>query len=207
MRAQLNRGLLGQSWPAALGTLALLVVWYLTQYGYDFLNHGPNRIFLRTRLDELVPVVPVFVIPYDSLVPFIGVSMIAFLFLRVRLFRSAALAMILTWLVSYAIYYFLQSYVDRPHLTAGDALTRMVRDVYASDQPYNDFPSLHTSLSTIVAVHWWRFDRRAGVVVAVWTALIVASTVFVKQHYLADVAGGLLLAFATSWLFLRWARE
>ena len=207
MRAQLARGLLGQRRPAAAATLGLLVVWYLTQYGYDFLNHGPNRIFLRTPLDQAVPVVPVFVIPYDSLVPYIGVTMVAFLFLRVRLFRSAALAMILTWLVSYAFYFFLQSYVDRPHLAGGDALTQMVRDVYASDQPYNDFPSLHTSLSTIVAIHWWRFDRRAGIAAGIWTALVVASTIFVKQHYLADLVAGLALAAASSWLFLRWARE
>ena len=33
---------------------------------------------------------------------------------------------------------------------------------------------------------------------AIWTALIVASTVLVKQHYLADLAGGLALAAVTS---------
>jgi len=57
----------------------------------------------------------------------------------------------------------------------------MIRTIYASDQPYNDFPSLHTSLSTIIALHWWRFDRRIGVPAAIWTALIVASTVLVNS--------------------------
>jgi membrane-associated phospholipid phosphatase len=82
----------------------------------------------------------------------------------------------------------------------------MVRSIYAADQPYNDFPSLHTSLSTIIAIHWWRLDRRIGIPAAIWTALIVASTVLVKQHYLADLAGGLLLAGVTSLIVMRVTR-
>ena len=122
---------------------------------------------------------------------------------RVRTFRSAAVAMIIAWLVSYAFYDLLQSYVARPHLTGSDPLTALIRAVYAGDRPYNDFPSLHTSLSTIVAVHWWRVDRRAGAVAAAWSLLIVASTLLIHQHYLADVAGGLVLAALSSLVSLR----
>ena len=75
--------------------------------------------------------------------------------------------------------------------------------MYAGDQPYNDFPSLHTSLSTIVAVHWWRVDRRAGLAAGAWTLLIVASTVLIHQHYLADLAGGLILAAVACLVGLR----
>ena len=178
----------------ALATLLLLAAWYGMSLLYAPLNHGPNRIFLRTPLDQGIPVVPVFVIPYVSLTPYIAATMALLLLLRARLFRSAALAMIIAWLVSYAFYFFLQSYVARPELTGTDPLTALIRTVYASDQPYNDFPSLHTSLSTIVAVHWWRVDRRAGLVAGAWTLLIVASTVLIHQHYLADLVGGLVLA-------------
>jgi membrane-associated phospholipid phosphatase len=75
----------------------------------------------------------------------------------------------------------------------------MIRDVYAGDNPYNCFPSLHTSISTILAVYWLRVNRRLGILVAVWVALIVASTVLIKQHYLADLVAGLALAFAAVW--------
>ena len=200
---RLRRGLLGERPAAIVATLALLAVWYGTNLLYEPLNHGPNRIFLRTPLDEALPVVPVFVIPYVSLYGFVALSMLAFLAFRVRVFRSAAVAMIVTWLVSYTIYWLAQSYIDRPVLIGDDVFTRMVRNVYSGDQPYNDFPSLHTSLSTILAIHWWRVDRRIGLPVAIWVALIVASTVLIKQHYLADVAGGLVLAAVTSWASLR----
>jgi membrane-associated phospholipid phosphatase len=111
--------------------------------------------------------------------------------------------MIAVWLVSYAFYFFLQSYVARPSVTGHDIFSSMVRSIYASDAPYNDFPSLHTSLSAIIAIHWWNIDRRIGIPAALWTTLIVASTVLVHQHYVADVALGLVLAAASSWVFLR----
>lgn len=167
---------------------------------YYPLNHGPAVLNLRTPLDVALPLIPLFVIPYVSLEPLIYFSLIVFLVFRTRIFQSAALSLIVAMLVSYAVYFFLQTEVVRPAVTGTDLLSRMVRDVYAGDNPYNDFPSLHTSLSTIIAIHWWRTDRRLGIVAAAWTALIVASTVFVKQHYVADVVSGLLLAWGVSWL-------
>jgi membrane-associated phospholipid phosphatase len=203
LRHQVRHGVAGEPRPVVVGTLLLLAAWCAASLGYEPLNHGPYRLFLRTPLDLAIPVVPVFAIPYLSLVPYIAATMALLLLLRVRLFRSAALAMIVAWLVSYAFYILLQSYVARPQLTGADPLTALVRAVYAGDQPYNDFPSLHTSLSAIVAVHWWRVDRRIGVAAGLWTLLIVASTLLIHQHYVADVAGGLVLAALASALSLR----
>ena len=203
---QLDRGILAERGWALILSLLLIPAILGTNLIYDSLNHGPNRIFLETPVDRALPVVPIFAIPYVSLIPYIGVSLLVFLFFRVRVYRSAAITMIVVWFISYACYFFLQSYIARPQITGVDPFSAMIRTIYASDQPYNDFPSLHTSLSTIIAIHWWRFDRRLGIAAAIWTALIVASTVLVKQHYLADVAGGLVLATVTSWLLMRATR-
>lgn len=203
---QLRRGILAERGPRLIVSLLLIPAILGTNLIYDSLNHGPDRIFLETPLDRALPVVPVFAIPYVSLIPYIGVSLLAFLFFRVHVYRSAAITMIIVWFISYAFYLLLQSYIARPQITGTDAFSGIIRSIYASDRPFNDFPSLHTSLSTIIAIHWWRLDRRIGVPAAVWTALIVASTVLVKQHYLADVAGGLVLAGVTSFLVMRAAR-
>jgi membrane-associated phospholipid phosphatase len=203
---QLDRGILAERGWALILSLLLIPAILGTNLIYDSLDHGPNRIFLETPVDRALPVVPIFAIPYVSLIPYIGVSLLVFLFFRVRVYRSAAITMIAVWFISYACYFFLQSYIARPQITGVDPFSAMIRTIYASDQPYNDFPSLHTSLSTIIAIHWWRFDRRIGIAAAIWTALIVASTVLVKQHYLADVAGGLVLATVTSWLVRRATR-
>ena len=203
LRAQLRSGIFGESPRGATFTLALGAVAIVTSLFYDALNHGPYVLFLRTPLDDLIPVVGPFAVPYVSLRPFVYGSALLFLLFRARIYRSAALSMTITLVVSYAFYAFAQSYIERPVLTGTDVFSQMIREVYAGDQPYNDFPSLHASLSTIFAIHWWRVDRRIGLPVAIWVALIVVSTVLVKQHYVADMVAGVLLAFAASWVSLR----
>ena len=200
---QLGLGIFGRGWRAASVTLILGVIAIATSLVYDALNHGPAVLDLRSPIDDAIPVVGLFVIPYVSLRPFLYGSALLFLLFRARIYRSAALSMTVVLLVSYAFYLFLQSFIDRPVLTGDDVFSRMIRDVYLSDQPYNDFPSLHASLSTVFAIHWWRVDRRIGVAVAIWVALIVLSTVFIKQHYVADMLAGVLLAFVVSRISLR----
>src|SRR5271157_3851877 len=198
-----SKGIFGTGWKSAVICLALAVAVYFTNDIYALLNYGPAVINLRTSLDAALPVVPIFVIPYVSLNPFVYATLVLFLLFRTRIFQSACLAMLVTWFISFGFYYFLQSEVLRPALIGTDLLTRMIQNVYAGDNPYNDFPSLHTSISTILAIHWFRFDRRIGIVAALWAVFVVASTVLIKQHYVADVASGLLLAFGASWLFNR----
>ena len=199
-RRLFSRGVFRTGWINAAACILLAVAVFFTSKVYDLLNHGPAVLSLRTPLDDALPVVGIFVIPYVSLEPVIYFSLIVVLIFRTKIFQSACGAMIIAWAVSYAFYFFLQTVVVRPVLAGGDLFSRMIRDVYAGDNPCNDFPSLHTSLSTIIAIHWWRTDRRLGIIAAIWTALIVASTVLVKQHYVADVASGLLLAWGASWL-------
>lgn len=162
---------------------------------YPVLNHGPARIFLQTPLDRAIPLVPVMVIAYLSLIPLIVAAAVVLAIADVRRVQALALAVTVALLASYLVYVLAQSYVIRPSPAGRDWLTAAVRQVYSLDPPYNDFPSLHTCLSAIVAVLWLRTHRRTGALVAAWCSLIVASTVLIRQHYLADVAGGLVIAW------------
>jgi membrane-associated phospholipid phosphatase len=203
LRSELRQGVIFIGWKGAAFCVALGIGDYAASLGYEYLNHGPYRLFLRSPIDQALPVVPLFVVPYVSLQPFIYASLVIFLLFRARVYQSAVLSMIVTFLVSYVFFAFLQTYVERPVLTSNDVFTKMVRDVYAGDHPFNDFPSLHVSTSTIIAIHWWRFSRRFTWPLIAWAALVAVSTVMVRQHYVADIAGGLVLAFATSLFFLR----
>ncbi len=203
LKKYFGQGIFGTGWRNALICVALAAAAYFTNLIYDILNHGPAVWILRTPLDDALPVVRPFVIPYVSLNPLVYFTLVVFMLLRTRVFQSACLAMITVWLISYFFYFFFQTEVIRPVLTGTDLFTRMIQNVYAGDNPYNDFPSLHTSISTLLAIHWYRLDRRAGIAASLWTALIVASTVLIKQHYLADQVGGLLLASGAAWLYTR----
>jgi membrane-associated phospholipid phosphatase len=198
-----GQGILYTGWKIAIFNILLAVGVYFTSLIYSTLNHGPAVINLHTALDSAIPVVPIFVIPYDSLQPYIYATLILFLLFRSKYFQSACLAMITVWFISYGFYYFLQSEVIRPVLTGTDTFSKMVMNVYAGDNAFNDFPSLHTSLSTILAIHWVKVNKPLGIVLSIWTALIVTSTLLVKQHYIADLIFGLALAFAAALVYMQ----
>ena len=203
LKKYFSDGIFGTGWGNAMISIGLAVVVYLANEIYDLLNHGPAFWILRTPLDDALPVVKPFVLPYVSLNYVVYFTLIFFLLFKTKMFHSISLAMITAFFVSYFFYFFFQTEVIRPVLTGTDLFTRMIQNVYAGDNPFNDFPSLHTSVSTIMAIHWFRFDRRAGIVAFIWAAFVVASTVLIKQHYVADIFGGLLVAFGVSWLYNR----
>jgi membrane-associated phospholipid phosphatase len=203
LKKYFGEGVFGTGWRNAVLCLVLAGAVYFTNDIYDLLNHGPAVLNLRTPLDAALPVVRPFVIPYVSLNPLVYFTLVVFLLFRTKIFQSASLAMITAFLISYLFYFFLQTEVIRPVLTGTDLFTRLIQGVYATDNPFNDFPSLHTSISTLLTIHWFQFNRRAGFVAAFWTTLIVASTILIKQHYVADLVAGLLLAFGVSSLYIR----
>ena len=61
---------------------------------------------------------------------------------------------------------------------------------------HNYFPSLHVTLATSAALVLSRQRKAIDWPMALWALAIALSTLFVHQHHLADVIGGLLLALA-----------
>ena len=140
LNRQLRRGIIAERGWGIVVSLLLIPAILGTNLIYDLLNHGPNRIFLESPLDRALPVVPIFAIPYVSLIPYIGISLVVFLFFRVRVYRSAAVTMIIVWFISYAFYFFLQSYIARPAITGTDPVLAMVRSMYCRGSAVQRLP-------------------------------------------------------------------
>lgn len=86
----------------------------------------------------------------------------------------------------------------------GASFTDLVmRGLYDSGVPYNCFPSLHVAQCYLAASCCHKVHRRTGMAAFVWATLVALSTLYTKQHYVADVVAGTALAFAISHLFLR----
>jgi membrane-associated phospholipid phosphatase len=179
---------------STLVSVAVTVVTLSTYLPYPALNHGPQRMYLETGVDRAMPLVPIMVIPYVSLIPLVFVTAVMCGLRGARSYQAYGLTLVLAMLASYAFYLFAQTYVPRPSVHGGGVLKDWLRDVYSADHPYNDFPSLHTSMATIIAASWLRAHRWTGYAVAVWCAAIIASTMLIHQHFIADVGGGVVVA-------------
>ena len=74
---------------------------------------------------------------------------------------------------------------------------------FDSHPRHHKFPSLHVAYSFVSALTCYRVHRGVGAVAALWAALIGVSTLYTKQHYVADVIAGALAACVAYVLFLR----
>ena len=68
---------------------------------------------------------------------------------------------------------------------------------------YAAFPSLHAGFPVLAAVAAWRSDKRVGVVLSLWAVVVWFTVVYLGEHYVADVIGGVLYA-AVSLAIVAW---
>jgi membrane-associated phospholipid phosphatase len=187
--------------------LVVVLVGSLTSY--EVLNHSARDMHvLRTPLDALLPLVPVFAIPYLLYLPFLVLTLLMFGVTNWPRFQVLALAFILANFTADLCFLLFQTYVPRPPVPGHDLGAQLVRLVYAHDQPYNAFPSLHATGATLCFIAYVKWKPRYGLAVLPLVLAIIAATVLIRQHYLADVAAGLVLAGLTygtaSQVVLRW---
>jgi len=77
------------------------------------------------------------------------------------------------------------------------------------DRDYNvdaAFPSLHAAFPLIATLHVWPRSRRLGIVLAAWTLVVWVAVVYLGEHYVVDVLGGIAYA-AVAVLAVTWWRR
>ncbi len=147
---------------------------------------------LTTRLDRAIPVIPAFVWPYELcyLFPFLPLLVLR----DWRRYNAALLAFVLANATAFVLYLLLPIAFPRP--TLGSSLSaRLLASEYAADfnPGANNLPSMHVAISWIVwLVMRGERGRLLDGVTFVIACAITVSTLFVKQHMVADVAVGMV---------------
>ncbi len=167
------------------------------------LNRDRPTFAPELALDRSVPVEPAWMFVYASLYVFI-LLMPVLVVRQPELFRRGLQGYLMVMLVAYAGFLLYPTAAPRPaEVTGAGFAAWSLRLAYDIDPPYNCFPSLHVAYSFVAAFTCYRVHRGVGIAAAVWAALIGLSTLFTKQHYVADVIVGALLAYPAYLLFLR----
>lgn len=155
-------------------------------------------------LDSWIPLQPAWTIPYQGLYLFLIVLPILIVRQEEHIRRTVR-AYLMIWLVSYAIFLVYPTMAPRPaaaSLPEGFAVWSLL-GLYGADPPYNCFPSLHVAHSFVSALTCTRVHRGLGIIAIVMAAVVALSTLFTKQHYVADLVAGIGLALVAYALFLR----
>ncbi|MCI0641185.1 MAG: phosphatase PAP2 family protein [Gemmataceae bacterium] len=181
-------------------TLAAIMIAALTGYLVVLKTRGWHPVFVTwTPWDDFFPYQPVWVwvylIPYLIGPPIIGLMSSAN-------FRWYVQRGLVTVVVTLLIFVAMPTHTaPRPHSHDLTGPTAALYDwmIAIDDPPANAAPSLHVSLTCLLALallrdfpRWWPVTT-AGVIL-VWLA-----TLFTRQHHLIDVATGVLLALVVAY--------
>ncbi|NTW61403.1 inositol phosphorylceramide synthase [Candidatus Saccharibacteria bacterium] len=170
---------------------------------YFILNAPSNNLYsVKTFIDDLIPRIPIFVVPYLLFLPWLW-SIVVWAWLKNRSFRQLALALTITNLIAYAVYAFWQTVVPREVIAGQDIYSNLLQFVYNKDLPYAGFPSLHCGLSTVAATYFLITKSRLTGVMMLVAGLIVISTLLTKQHFFLDAVAGVILGYFVTKLVFR----
>ncbi len=184
--------------------LALSVILIIGVYQFYFWcqrNHLTKPRQLRSRLDDAIPFQPSWVWIYSCLY-YPVIVYINFVTESPRHFLYMAMSYIV--LLAFQMVFFVAFPVATPpewrQCVAGepDASRRFLAFVQKFDAPSNSFPSMHTSVAMLTAMH---LVPNVGVWAYVFPLLIALSCLFTKQHYVLDLPAGAALGWAVFQLF------
>jgi membrane-associated phospholipid phosphatase len=186
--------------PVAMVLLFSLVPLYILVP--EFLPPGVRHT-PEVAWDRAVPLVPWWAIVYGGLYLFL-ILLPFFVVRQDELIRRTVYAYLLIWVTAYVFFFAIYpTAAPRPISVSGEGFGVWgLRALYSADPPHNCFPSLHVAHSLVSALACSRVHRRLGVIAVIAAALVAASTLFTKQHYVLDVLAGSVLALVAYAIFL-----
>lgn len=158
-------------------------------------NAGRGSQSLALTVDGAIPFLKWFIVPYILWYPFIFALFIYLCYKDRQMYYRTLVSYNISLVICYIIYFFYQTHVERPALSGDDLMTQLVTLIYAADEPYNAFPSIHV-LSTYLMMRAFRYVSRntfARTAVDAMGLAIILSTVFVKQHVVLDAVAAIVI--------------
>lgn len=181
-------------WIAGLGAFFFLV--YGTCNWYTSLRPGVGSF--HWDWERKLPFVPQLILPYMSLDLFFAGAILLCSRNQIGVHAKRVVTAIL---VAAACYLLFPLRFDFPRPATG-GFNGLLFDWLGLDQPYNQAPSLHIALRSIV---WAPYGRRVRGplrwLLIAWFALIGLSAVLTYQHHVIDVIGGEILAVLVFYAF------
>lgn len=175
---------------------------YMPWFCYLEKHRFSHYYLIHSPLDDYIPFVEYFIVPYLLWFLFIAVTIAYFFFTDKKGYYQLT-AFLFTGMTIFLIIctVFPNELKLRPHTFANDTVfTRLVQQLYSTDTPTNVLPSIHVynSLGAAIAIgHSQALKKHRGIQFVSYglAGLIILSTMFLKQHSVTDVIAAVALTF------------
>lgn len=177
--------------------LLWLLVFPVLGFTYAYLNKPTGVVMdFGIVIDDVIPMIPIFVIPYIIWYVYILCYLIYFCFKDTRVYKHTLLTIVIGEIICFICYIFFQSTVARPSVEGNGMLLMLMQFIYGNDEPYNCLPSIHvltTYAIMLASVHIRRKHIINAGFIQIMGVLIILSTLFTKQHVVVDAIVSILL--------------
>ena len=175
---------------------------YMPWFCYLEKHRFSHYYLIHSPLDDYIPFVEYFIVPYLLWFLFIAVTIAYFFFTDKKGYYQLT-AFLFTGMTIFLIIctVFPNELNLRPHTFANDTVfTRLVQQLYSTDTPTNVLPSIHVYNSLVAAIaigHSQALKKHRCIQFVSYglAGLIVLSTMFLKQHSVTDVIAAVALTF------------
>jgi len=176
--------------------LSLAAIQSLIYFGIGHAHFTRSTEMLRTWVDDAIPFWTWTVWCY---LPFYAAIFVMAIggFRHRALFNRAALGVIVVMALGATGHLLIRAEFPRPvlHPPYDGLSTAFLAAVHKIDAPGNVFPSLHVAQTTFLSLILIRDRPVLGRVALAMATALALSTMTIKQHFVADVLSGYLLAF------------
>lgn len=155
------------------------------------LNKRKSRYYWKLRIDDFIPFVPIFIVPYVSYFAYIVLTIVALW--ETPYVYEFFTSYIISYLVAGAFWFLIPNGVKRPKIVGKDIFSKLTAYIYSHDDDTNGFPSAHV-FATLICSYFLFLSFPTFLPFILFMAIaIIASTVLVKQHYAIDILGGIIV--------------
>jgi membrane-associated phospholipid phosphatase len=160
--------------------------------------YTPTSLFMKGGIEprlswDIFPLSIGWVIPYVLCYP-LWIFGIGWLVWKMdeRLFRATVAGFFFTFSLGILVYLLFPTYVVHPDISGSDILSKILLYLTILGGDYDAFPSAHIYMTVVLSLFYSDWYPRHKLLWLFVVVIISLSTLFTKQHYVADVIGGIV---------------
>jgi membrane-associated phospholipid phosphatase len=182
--------------------LIFMFFWVVPYSTATFFVESRTAYLLPFWIDNHIPLWPPALIVYALYMPFVFFTFI--LVKDLEVLKKGLYAFIIAAVVTFCFFVIVPTAMPRPEISANGFFDAALLKVWFIDTPKNAFPSQHVAFPFVCSFIWATAYKKWGWTTILFAVAVAISTMLVKQHYIWDVIGGIVVAvFAYWWAFLR----
>lgn len=192
------------------GYILIYMPWFL----YLEKHVTSNFYVIHSVIDDKIPFVEYFIVPYLMWFVFIAATFLYFFFTDVKGFYRLAKFMFAGMTIFLIISTLVPNGLDlRPVVfTRDNIFIDMVKTLYRADTPTNVMPSLHVfnSIVACIAIYHSKALKKHKIIcysAYILAFLIILATMFLKQHSVIDVMAAFIMAYTLYQFFFERGRS